>query len=94
VHPLYNEVNKKLILSRDVIFHKSTKKDKAVERHLDHLDIFTHVMTYHKLDNEIPHLEGGISILGQSSESPFEVPSPPQVEDPTTHLNMMFNWMM
>jgi 5-methylcytosine-specific restriction endonuclease McrA len=35
---LYNETNKKFILSRDVIFLESTKKDEIVERQLDHLD--------------------------------------------------------
>jgi hypothetical protein len=32
----------------------------------------------------IPHLEGGIAILDQSLQSPFEVPSHPHVEDPNT----------
>jgi hypothetical protein len=36
------------------------------------------------LDDEIRHLEGGIPILDQSLESPFEVPSPPHEEDTTT----------
>jgi hypothetical protein len=60
---LYDEVNKKFILSRDVIFLESTKNDKTVEQQLDHLDRFTHVKTYHEFDDEIPHLEGGIPIL-------------------------------
>ena len=53
---LYDETNKKFILSRDVIFLESTKKDEIVERQLDHLDIFTHVKTYLELDDEIPYL--------------------------------------
>jgi hypothetical protein len=83
-HIIYDEVNKKFILSKDVVFLESTKNDKTIEWQLDHLDRFTHVKTYHEFDNEIPHLEGGIPILDQSLESPFEVPSPPHVEDPTT----------
>jgi hypothetical protein len=67
-----------------VIFLESTKKDKIVERYLDHLDIFTRVKTYCEFDYEIPHLEGGIPILGQSLESPFEAPSSPHEEVPTT----------
>jgi hypothetical protein len=81
---LYDEVNKKFILSRDVIFLESSKNEKTVERQLDHLDRFTHVKTYHEFDDEIPHLEGGIPILDQSLESPFEAPSPPHEEVPTT----------
>ena len=72
---LYNEENKKFILSRDVIFLESSKNEKTVERYLDHLGIFTCVKRYHEFDNEIPHLEGEISILGQYLESPFEAPS-------------------
>jgi adenylate kinase family enzyme len=56
---LYNETNKKFIMSRDAIFLESSKKDEIVERQLDHLDKFTRVKTYYKLDDEIPHLEGG-----------------------------------
>jgi transposase InsO family protein/adenylate kinase family enzyme len=81
---LYDETNKKFILSRDVIFLESTKKDEIVERQLDHLDRFTRVKTYHEFDDEIPHLEGGIPILGQSLESPFEAPSSPHEEVPAT----------
>ena len=48
--------NKKFILSIDVIFLESTKKDETVERQLDHLDRFTHVNTYHEFDDEIAHI--------------------------------------
>jgi hypothetical protein len=48
------------------------------------LDIFTHVNTYHEFDDEIPHIEGGVPILNQSLEFPFEVPSSPHEEDPST----------
>jgi hypothetical protein len=60
------------------------RKTKIVERQLDHLDRFTRVKTYHEFDDEIPHLEGGIPILGQSLESPFEAPSSPHEEVPAT----------
>jgi hypothetical protein len=76
----YDETNKNFILSRDVIFLESTKKEETIERHLDHLDKFTHVKTYHEFDDEIPHLEGGIPILGQYLESPFEAPYSPHEE--------------
>jgi hypothetical protein len=90
---LYDEINKKFILSRDVIFLESSKKDKIIERQLDHLERFTHVKTCHEFDDDIPHLEGGIPILGQSLESPFEAPSPPHEEvlvtllEPRVHLD-------
>jgi hypothetical protein len=89
---LYNEVNKKSILSEDVFFLESSKNDKIVERQLD-LDRFTHVKTYHEFDDEIPHLEGGIPILDQSLQCPFEAPSPPHEEvlatssNPEVHLD-------
>ena len=51
---------------------------------LDCLDKFTHVKTFHEVDNEVPHLKGGIPILYQSLESPFTTPSPPHEEVPST----------
>jgi hypothetical protein len=66
---------------------ESSKNDKTVERQLDHLDKFTHVKTYHKFDDEIPHLEGGIPILDQSLGFPFEAPSPSHEEVPTSSSN-------
>ena len=80
---LYDKVNKKFILSRDVIFLESSKTDNVVERHLDRLDRFTHAKSFQEFDNQIPHIEGGIPILNQSVESYFEALSPPH-EDPTT----------
>jgi hypothetical protein len=81
---LYDETNKKFILSRDVIFLESSKKEETVERQLDHVDRFTCVKTYHEFDDEIPYLEWGILILGQSLESPFEAPSSLHEEVPAT----------
>jgi hypothetical protein len=77
---LYDEVNEKFILPRDVIFLESSKNDKTVEKQLNHLDRFTNVKTYQKYDDEIPHLEWGISIMDQSLESSFEAPSSPHEE--------------
>jgi len=73
-----------------VIFLESTKKDKIVERHLDHLDIFTCVKTYYEFDDEIPHIEGGIPILGQSLESSFKAPYSPYEEVRTTSSEPKF----
>jgi hypothetical protein len=92
---LYDETNKKFILSRDEILLESSKNDKVVERQLDDLDKFTHVKRYHEFDNEIPHIEGGIPILGQSMYSPFsfEALSSPHEEvlatssEPKFHLD-------
>jgi hypothetical protein len=81
---LYNEVNKKFILSRDVFFLESSKNDNTVEWKLDHLDRFTNVKTYHEFDDKIPHIEGRILILDKSLESNFEAPSPPHEEVPST----------
>jgi hypothetical protein len=71
---IYDETNNKFILSIDLIFLESSKKDETVERQLDHLDRFTHVKTYHEFDDEIPHIEGGILILVKSLKCPFEAP--------------------
>jgi hypothetical protein len=90
---LYDEVNKKFTLSRDVIFLESSKNDKTINMHLDQLDKFTHVNTYHEFDDEIPHIEGGIPILDKYLEYPFEAPSHLQEEvlatsyEPKVHLD-------
>jgi len=41
-HCLYDEVNKKFFVSRDVIFLGYSKADNIIERYLDHLDRFIH----------------------------------------------------
>ena len=81
---LYDEVNKKFVVSRDVVFLESSKNDDVVERQLDRLDRFTHEKYFQEFDNKIPHLEGGISILNQFVESSSEALSPPH-EEPTTN---------
>jgi hypothetical protein len=78
---LYDETNKKFILSRDVIFLESSKKDETLR---GSLIIWTDSLERHIMNLMIPHLEGGIPILGQSLESPFEAPSSPHEEVPTT----------
>jgi len=79
---LYDEVNKKFVVSRDVIFLESSKTDNVVERQLDRLDIFAKEKSFQEFDNQIPHLEGGIPILDQHVESSSEKHSPPR-ETPT-----------
>jgi hypothetical protein len=81
---LYDDTNKKSIISRDVLFLESSKKDIIIERQVGHLDKFTRVNTYHEFDDEIPHLKGGISIMGQYLKSPFEAPYSPHEEVSTT----------
>ena len=56
---LYDEVNKKFVVSRDVIFLESSKTDNVVEQQLDRLDRFTKSKSFQEFDNHIPHLEGG-----------------------------------
>ena len=69
---LYDEVNKKFIISTDVIFLELSKTNNIVERELDCLDIFGHAKYFQEFDNEIPHLEGEIPIMDQSVESSSE----------------------
>ena len=57
---LYDEVNKKFVISRDVIFLETNKNDKPIERQLHHLEKFSHLKTYYEFDNEIPKLEGRV----------------------------------
>ena len=73
---LYDEVNTKFIISRDVIFLESSKTDNVVEWKLDRLDRFKHAKSFQEFDNQIPHIEGGIPILGQSMESSSQALSP------------------
>ena len=80
---LYDEVNKKFVVSRDVIFLESSKTDNVVEQQLDRLDRFENAKSFQEFDNQIPHIEGGIPILDQHVESSSEEPSPPH-ETPTT----------
>ena len=55
---LYDELNKKFVVSKDVIFLETNKNDKSIERHLDRLENCFHIKTYYEFDNEIPNLEG------------------------------------
>ena len=43
---LYDEVNKKFVISRDVIFLESSKSDNVVERKLDRLDRFAKTKSF------------------------------------------------
>ena len=65
---LYDEENKKLFLSRDVIFLEFDKDAHNTEKQLSHLDRFKSKKFYHGWDNELPTFEGRILFLGQSLE--------------------------
>jgi len=65
---LYDEVNKKFVVSRDVIFLESSKTDNVVEWQLDRLDRFANAKSFQEFDNQILHLEGGVPILDQHVE--------------------------
>jgi hypothetical protein len=70
---LYDEENRKFIVSRDVIFLEFDKDALTVEKQLAHLDIFHSKKFYYEWDNDLPNLEGGIPVLDQSLE--FQFPS-------------------
>ena len=76
---LYDEVNKKFVVSRGVIFLETNKNDKSIKRQLDRLERFSHLKTNSEFDNEIPNIEGGVLILDydQSLEFNFQAPTPP-----------------
>ena len=65
---LYDEENKRFILSRDVIFLEFEKDAHNIEKQLSHLDRFQSKKFYHGWDNELPTLERRIPFLGQSLE--------------------------
>ena len=56
VYCLYDEVNKKFVVSRYLIFLETNKKYKSIETELDRLYKFSHLNTYCEFDNEIPHI--------------------------------------
>ena len=56
---LYDDVNKKFFISRDVIFLETNKNDQSIERQLDHLENYPHPKNYSENEYEIPNLEGG-----------------------------------
>ena len=91
---LYDEVNKKFVISRDIIFLKTNKNDQSIERQLDHLEKYPHPKTYSENEYEIPNLEGGIPILDQPLEFPYEAPTPLHEKFLLLHLKKRFNWMM
>src|SRR5271168_1609904 len=47
---LYDEVNKNFVVSRDVIFLKSSKTDKVVEWQLDRLDRFANAKSFQEFE--------------------------------------------
>ena len=83
---MYDEVNKKFVISRDVIFLETNKNDQSIERQLNHLESYPRPKTYSENEYEIPNLEGGIPILNQPLEFPYEAPTPVHEEVPATSL--------
>lgn len=60
---LYDEENKKFILSRDVIFLESDKDNSTVDMQLAYLEKIASKKFYFEYDNDVPHIEGGVPIL-------------------------------
>ena len=90
---LYDEVNKKFVVSRDVIFLETNKTLQGHWKAAWSTGEIFHLKTYYEFDKEIPKLEGGILILDRDQylEFPFEAPTPPheeihEEEVPTTSL--------
>ena len=68
---LYDEDNKNFIASRDVIFLEFNKDALTINKQLARLDIFHSKEFYQERDNELPNIEGGILVLGQSWKIPY-----------------------
>lgn len=64
-YKLYDEENKKFILSRDVIFLESDKDNSTIDRQLAHLEKLASKKLYFESDSYDPHTEGGVPILDQ-----------------------------
>ena len=60
---LYDEENKKFILSRDVVFLESEKGMPIVDRKINQLEKFLCTKFYYEYDNILSHPEGGLHIL-------------------------------
>ena len=56
---LYDEDNRKFIVSRDVIFLEFEKDALTIDKQLAQLDRFNSKKIYHEMDNELPNLEVG-----------------------------------
>ena len=67
---LYDEENKKFIISKDVVSLEFDKDASTIDRQLSHLDKFRSKKFYYEWDNDLPHPEGGIQILDQSVDFP------------------------
>lgn len=70
---MYDEENKRFILSRDVIFIEFYKAPITFDKQLSCLDRFHSKKLYHEWDNDLPNIEEGIPILDQYLE--FQFPS-------------------
>jgi hypothetical protein len=60
---LYDEKNKKFVISRYVVFLEFANDAFTIYRQLNHLDRFSSKKFYCEWDNDLTHLEGGIHIL-------------------------------
>jgi hypothetical protein len=67
---LYDEANKKFIVSREVISLEFDTDEIVVDKQLARLDRFHSKIFYHEWDNELPNIEGGILVLDQSLKFP------------------------
>lgn len=65
-YSLYDEGNKKFILSKDVIFLECDEDNYTVDRQLTHLEKFSSKRFYFESNNDVPHTEEGVPILDQS----------------------------
>lgn len=60
---LYDEENKKFILSQDVSFLEYSKYASTIDTQLSHFDKLISKKFYCESDNGLPHPKGGIPIL-------------------------------
>ena len=91
---LYDEVNKKFVISRDVIFLETNKNDQSIERQLDRLEKYPHPKKYSENEYEIPNLEGGFLFWINLWNFHMKQQLPRMTKFLLLHLNKRFNWMM
>jgi hypothetical protein len=93
-YQLYNEENKKFVVSRDVFFLEFDKDASIVDTKLNNLDRFSSKKFFYEWDNDLPHPEGGIHILDQSGD--FPCVTTPKNEEKLFDNNdsMKENWLI
>ena len=86
---LYDEYNRKFIVSRDVLFLEFEKYALTIDKQLAQLDRFHSKKIYHEMDNELPNLEGEIPVLSQFLKFPFITTSSSntKVDDSNTQVD-------